>query len=130
MIRPTFTILEAQQMETDDNYETCEMTFATLRIYLPEDIVPEEVTKLLRLQPDNVLREGEVRPSGRVQRITGWFLGSEGRVDSRDSRRHIHWLLDQLELCKSALKELSARGARLDIDGIPCKVTAARRMTW
>jgi len=96
-----------------DNYPTCEQTYATLRI-LHDELDPEHVSKTLNLVPSKTQRKGEASSSHRVV-IGGWFLSSKDHVASKDVRRHIAWLLDQLEDHKSNLLSLQERGYRMDI---------------
>lgn len=80
----------------DDDYPTCEETFATLRLFHDQDH-PEAVTKLLGIEPTKSQRAGDRRPKSRtIIRASGWFLRSDGYVTSRDVRRHIDWILDKL----------------------------------
>lgn len=102
----------------DDDYPTCARTYATLRIY-PGELDPSEVTSRLGIEPSNWQRRGEVvaranRPP-QVASINGWFLTSNSRVESRDSRRHVDWLLDQLAPATNALRSLQMQGCRMDI---------------
>jgi Domain of unknown function (DUF4279) len=101
----------------DDDYPTCEETHATLRIY-PGDIEPQTITERLRIEPSHWQRCGEV-PSGtkskRPAKINGWFLGSKGHIQSRDSRRHIDWILDQIFPKAGAIHALQELGCRIDI---------------
>ena len=89
-----------------DDYPTCRRTHATLCIY-PGEMTPDEVTESLGLIPT---RTQLATSSGR--RLHGWFLKTTGAVDSRDSRRHIDWLLDRLEPSSEAFKELVRQGAK------------------
>ncbi len=103
----------------DDDYPTCARTYATLRIY-PGDVDPAAIISLLGIEPSGWQRRGEVpeRPSRllrEVAPINGWFLESEGQVDSRDSRRHINWLLDRLEPKAETIRSLQEMGCRMDI---------------
>lgn len=84
----------------DDEYATCAATYATLRIYTGE-LDPSTVTRALGLKPNQVLIKGE-----QSARLNGWLLSSQNLVKSRDVRRHVDWLLQQvsesrLELIKS-----------------------------
>ena len=95
----------------DDEYATCEATHATLAIY---NLPPGEVTSALGLQATTEYRRG-VDPANHPSRIDAWLLESAGSVSSRDARRHIDWLLDQLMPRKNALLALVERGARVTI---------------
>ena len=74
----------------DDAYPTCEETYAELRIYTGE-AAPQRVAEALRLKPTTLLVAGESKA-----RVNGWFLSTRGQVESRDVRRHVDWLLEQL----------------------------------
>jgi len=103
-------------LDFNDDDPTCALTHATLRIYPAEGVTPEAVTERLGISPDHVQSKGQAsRPGGRAATTSGWFLTSEARVRSLDSRRHIHWLLDQLEPCKAALRLLALNGSKIDI---------------
>jgi hypothetical protein len=99
--------------EYNDDYATCHKTYATLMIIHPE-LDPDTVTQNLGIQPTRTYRRGEVRnPQGRcpfVYQRGGWFLESEGAVQSRDARRHIDWLLDRVEPHREALNRWQVAG--------------------
>ena len=99
-------------MSTDDT-GSCRETFCTFRLY-PGHIAPATVTEQLGIEPSDVQHEGEVRGS-RQLKLNGWFLSSRGNVESVDVRRHLDWLLDQLEMAKTPLEELRTSGARMDV---------------
>jgi hypothetical protein len=77
-----------------DDYPTCEETYATLCIYR-DDLEPNVVTERLGVSPSKTQRKGETGLLDSVP-VGGWFLSSKGHVESRDVRRHIVWVLDQL----------------------------------
>ncbi|MEW5959070.1 MAG: DUF4279 domain-containing protein [Chloroflexota bacterium] len=93
----------------DDEYATCEFTYAKLRVY-PGKLDPMSVTQYLGITPTSTMTEGEhiVNSLGRERIVpqNGWFLSSEGQVSSKDVRRHLDWLLDRLEPISERLKGL------------------------
>ena len=93
-----------------DDYSACERTYATLRIY-PRNAKPNEVSRLLGLNPTRISIAGEKSP----RHVNGWFLSSQGTIESRDARRHIDWLLDQIEPTQSAFLKLVNDDAEADI---------------
>ena len=102
-------------MDYDDEYPTCENTYATLRIYHEE---PEVITQTLKIEPTSIIKKGERRKAKNprsVSEINGWFLESEYEVKSKDSRRHIDWIIDKLKPVKKSLKTLQNNGAKMDI---------------
>lgn len=103
-----------------DDYSTCSSTFATLRIY-SQTVAPDEVTAALGVQPTRTLLAGEQR-GGKVSNLHGWFLSSEGRVQSRDLRRHLDWVLDQLATGPNPTQQVMAR--------IPGRVWADISCLW
>lgn len=104
------------QTPYDDSYATCVSTFARLRI-MGENLEPETVSALLCLQPNRTQVRGELpQPTSKHPfRYSGWFLGTEGRVQSRDARRHIDWLLLLLHGKADAIAQLKSEGNLVDI---------------
>ena len=103
----------------DDEYATCARTHATLLIY-PGDIDPPQVTARLGVEPTRWQRRGESghrasRPAW-VAPLNLWSLESKGNVESKDSRRHVDWLLDQLALREAAIRSLRAEDCKMAIN--------------
>src|SRR5207253_2980971 len=97
---------------------TCARTYATFCLYqyaLDHVLVSEE----LRIEARMTQKRGEVdHPQAQdpfIYTTGGWFLSSEGVVQSRDARRHIDWLLDQLEPASRALQKLQTAGCWMEI---------------
>jgi hypothetical protein len=95
----------------DDDYSTCAKTFATLRIY---GVRPDEVTQWLGLSPTSMQIQGQASDGRRVS-VDGWFLSTELQVASRDLRRHLDWLLANISPVATALSELKAQAAKVDV---------------
>ena len=103
-------------MEISD-YPTCARTFATLRIY-PESIDPDEVTARLALEPSRIQRKGDPLTRSKqpiLAKMHGWFLTTEGAIDSQDVRKHLDWLLERLTPRAEALRSLQVGGCSMDI---------------
>src|SRR2546423_15709456 len=100
--------------EYDDSYATCASTYATLRVF-SDTSSPEEVSEALGVAPTRSHLKGEEFGPGSRRSANGWFLESSHAVDSRDLRRHIDWLLDQVSAAGDAWPDLVAGGARADI---------------
>jgi len=99
----------------DDDYSACEKTFSTLRLY-HDDIAPSEVTRRLSRQPSKHFTKGDIRGKrGRLYEINGWFLSSENKVQSCDSRKHIDWIIDQIWDKREELSQLIKEGWKADI---------------
>lgn len=101
----------------DDDYASCERTYVTLRVY-SDAIPPEAISARLGVEPSSSQVRGALDSTATtlaMPRTHGWFLSSKGHIQSRDSRRHIDWLLDHMEPALPALRELLADGARADI---------------
>lgn len=112
----------ARRTPVDDKYPTCERTCAELLIY-PGAISPDEVSNRLRLPPTSQQLKGEQRTNSigrtRTIRVNGWFLSSERAVQSMDLRRHLDWLLDQLEPAAEAIRGLQDEsGMRMGVNCI------------
>lgn len=86
--------------EYDDAYASCDKTYATLRIYTGEQS-PQSVSAALGIHPTKLLLKDESRA-----RLNGWLLSSEGVVESRDVRRHVDWIIEQISGVETALLEL------------------------
>ena len=108
----------------DDNYSGCLRTYATLRIY-PGEIHPQEVSARLHIVPskfwvrDETLvalplqKSEKARPGAKA--MHGWFLTTHGRLDSKDTRRHIDMLLEPLLPVAGEVANLQRQGATIDI---------------
>lgn len=101
----------------DDKYSTCKRTYATLRV-LHKELDPDEISNLLGLSYSRAYRKGDpitaVNEIG--ERRNGvWLLDTKQKVDSLDSRRHIDWLLDQLEGKADVVRALFNKGCNIDI---------------
>ncbi|MFN0048345.1 MAG: DUF4279 domain-containing protein [Cytophagales bacterium] len=103
----------------EDNYETCRETFVTFRIYFDE-IHPEEITKILQIEPNNFQVKGEPfhdsKKSKALAKLNGWFLTSEELVNSKDSRRHLDYILDKILPVKEKIDNLVKKGATINLD--------------
>lgn len=99
----------------DDSYATCSRTWATLCIFLTDTGNPDEITENLGVQPSTTHRKGEVY-KGKVRNWpTAWFLESTGKVESKEIRRHIDWLLEQVEHKSEVLQQLQTDGAEIHL---------------
>ncbi len=99
----------------NDGYATCVETRSSLRIF--SDIVgPLEVAAQLDLQPTKSFTKGE--PFGKSQQLrksNGWFYSTKGFVQSRDTRRHLDWIIDAIEPRRAAIHALVELGCKIDI---------------
>ena len=103
----------------DDNYETCERTKASLRIDCAHRS-PHAISKILQIEPTKVVEVGvegqrHGTASGPVGKLNLWVLDSEGAVESKDLRRHLDWLLDQIEPASHRILDLRREGLIMDI---------------
>ncbi len=104
-------------MEYVDNYPTCAQTSVTLRVFA-DDVAPQEITKIIEIEPSEAHVKGQPkykRRSDIINKTNGWFLRSDDKVESKDFRRHLDWLIQQLNSRHAALRELTAKGAQIDI---------------
>ncbi len=100
-------------MKYNHKYRSCTRTYSTLRIY-PKDAHPDVITDLLKIKPTRISIAGPNGPRGRMV-VNGWFLSTKGRLKSRDSRRHIDWLLDKIEPMSEQILTLQKQGMSMDI---------------
>jgi hypothetical protein len=100
----------------EDDYASCVETYATLRIF-SDELTPDQVSGKLGLEPTTSFRKGEPI-SPRVPRPRpehGWLFCTDGLVDSKDTRRHIDWLLDKITPKADAFARITRGGSRSDI---------------
>jgi hypothetical protein len=102
------------EMSSDyiDDYHQCERTYATLRIF-PKNDRPDDISTRLGLEPTS-MQVAHIDAKGR-RIVDSWFLSSKDLVESRDSRRHVDWLLDRIEPAASSLAALMESGTRIDV---------------
>lgn len=115
--------VNSRRTPMNDKYETCERTCAKLLIYCGA-MHPSAVSNLLGMEPTSevVLGEpGRTNSLGKapIGRLNGWFLSSEGSVESQDTRRHVDWLIAKLKPSSGVLRELQAKpDVRMSVDCI------------
>jgi hypothetical protein len=95
----------------DDAYPTCAKTYATLCIYLPDLSDPNSVSEKLGIIPSKTHVKGENYQGRAMRWPTAWFLETEKQIQSRDVRRHIDWLIEQLTGKEDAIRELQISGS-------------------
>ena len=96
------------------------LTVARLLIY-PDQLSPDDITRRLSIEPTKTSVAGEIRVNRlglkRTVKSSTWILSSEGRVDSKDLRRHLDWLLACLRPTQAAIHTLQTiAGVRMGID--------------
>lgn len=104
-------------MKYDDAYETCVSTYASLRLF-SDGVDPDSLTAILNLVPTTSFRKGEPYGNhGHVRKFNGWLLliSSEHFIDSKDSRRHIDWILERIGNKSQELTGLRSKGVEIDI---------------
>lgn len=102
-------------MEYDDDFPTCVSTSASLRL-LSSAMDPTSMTAILGISPSRSFAKGEVYGThGHVRKFNGWFLDSEPAVSSKDTRRHIDWILSQVGDKAPQFAHLRSKGVDTDI---------------
>jgi hypothetical protein len=99
----------------DDEYATCERTYATLCIYLPEHINPNTISEELSIQPSRIRIKGEVKDRRIKNWPNAWFLTTDEKIQSKDVRRHVDWLIEQLEGKEESILKLQANNGKIKI---------------
>jgi len=102
-------------MKYNHKYLSCTRTYSSLRIH-SKHIHPDVITDLLKVKPTEITVAGTTCLGGR-KHINGWYLSTKGKLKSKDSRRHIDWILDKIEAASKEIKELQKQGVFMDI---PC----------
>jgi hypothetical protein len=98
----------------DDGYPTCAETYVTLCMY-PQEMDPREISKKLGVEPSSIQIRGETRLGGQAAPINAWFLSSKGKVKSKDSRRHLDWILNQVVGKEKVLRAFFKKGTRANL---------------
>lgn len=88
----------------DDQYKACLRTYCTLRIYTGEQN-PDALSTILACQPTSLWHKSSERGAKAVKPFNAWFLSSRGIIDSRESRRHLDYVLNVLENKKTQLDD-------------------------
>lgn len=99
-----------------DDYNTCNTTYTTLRIY-SESLSPQDITKYLEIEPSEIIDKRIRKDILMDEDITlnAWFLTSENIIFSKDSRRHIDYIADKLLPIKEKIKTLARQDVKIDI---------------
>ena len=105
----------------DDNYGTCKETSTCFRIMHP-DLDLAAISQQLDLVPAWTRQKGQIYGKSTPQRISIWALDTEGIITSRDMRRHLDWLLDQLEPKRDVLAQFRERGYEMDLYCLWCRL--------
>ena len=101
--------------EYADSYPTSVETDSTLRVF-SDEIPPEEITKLLQIDPTSAFRKGGLHCRGKLKRKAhGWFYSTRKLSSSKDTRRHIDLILTVLEGKGDAVEKLHTGGCKMDI---------------
>jgi len=92
----------------NDEYPTCDETYVTLCIY-SDTLKPDMISGALGLKPTSSHQTGDLISEERTEtfKVHAWFLSTEGKVESKDSRRHLEMIISQLADKKSALETLT-----------------------
>lgn len=108
----------------NDEYPTCNSTYATLRIVGGDDH-PNTISEALELTAssmvvkgeEGVWRDGRFTPdeTGRVRRYNAWSFNTSDYSDSRDALRHIDFIAEKLLPKKEQLEHLRSQGWGMDI---------------
>lgn len=103
-------------MKHDDKYSTCYETHACFRAY-SKSKDPDNITRSLSILPTSVQRIGDHygKLKLRTIKINGWFLESEKKIKSKDSRRHLDYLLRKLYPKRMEILSLQKKGWRMDV---------------
>lgn len=105
----------------DADYPSCEYTFAQLLIYTNTDT--QQITHTLGIAPTYAQNKGDVlvnsRGVKREAKLSYWNYSSEKKVQSKDLRHHLNWLLEQLKDRKNAIETLqNESGISMSVDCI------------
>ncbi len=91
----------------------CTRTFATLRIY-SGNISPQKITEQLGVTPSRIWNKGSTETVV-PRKHNGWFVSSRGEIESTDTKRHVDYILQQLQGHEDYIATLTASGLQVDI---------------
>ncbi len=99
----------------DDDYATCESTYVTLRIYC-DFMTPDSLSEYLGIIPSSIQIKGQrSNLSDSLITLNSWFLSSENIINSKDSRRHLDYILDIMLTIEEELKSLLDEKTNIDL---------------
>lgn len=102
-------------MVFDDEYPTCKETYATLRVF-SQTLMAADITDVLGLLPSESFSKGEAYGNQQlVRRETGWLLTSRESVNSRDTKRHVAWVVEKLMFKGESMQALKKLEAEVDV---------------
>jgi Domain of unknown function (DUF4279) len=102
--------------DAGSDYPTCERCYASLCM-TTGDRDPDEVSRYLHIEPTMTQRKGEPARAGseRINPHGGWSLSSKGCVDSKDLRKHLDWVFDEIGERKPQLESLRQVGCEMRV---------------
>lgn len=100
-------------IQYDDENPDCVRTYSTLKIFTGS-ISPDELTNSFQQTPTRAWYTDGEGP-GRGKPVNAWYLTTKGQVQSRDTSRHLAYLLDFLHSHKDYVDSFAQKGIRLEI---------------
>ena len=81
------------------------------------ELNPDEITDLLAVSPTKIQIKGDIVPEKIDKQFSksGWFLSTEGILDSKDVRDHLDWILDHFRDHQLIFSKLHKRGYLIDL---------------
>jgi len=101
--------------EYSDEYPTCRRTYTTLRVFSAA-LDSSEISGILGILPSNSYEKGDL-PKGtkRPRAYSGWFYSTEGRIETKDFRRHLDWIIDQLRGKEDRVEMLRSKDCKIEL---------------
>lgn len=102
-----------------DAYDTCICTYATICVS-SNDIQPHEITNHIGVEPTSFAVKGELRSTSAIVKNRNyhtnlWFYSTKGNCESRDCRRHLDQISENVLKSKIGLATLRGLGCSLDV---------------
>jgi len=104
-------------MEYNDSYPTCANTDCLFRLS-SDEISPDKITEILGVTPTSIRVKGELRNPKRPESVNisnCWYLGSKNHITSKDCRRHLDWIIENLIDKKEQIYKLNKMGVEMSI---------------
>src|SRR3974390_2933822 len=101
--------------EYNDQYPTCAETYSTLRIF-SDKIPPDEITRILGIEPTRAFSKGDAYSRRKLERKSnGWFYSTKELSKSKDTRKHIDFILAAIDGKEDAIRSLCNQGCKIDL---------------
>ena len=83
----------------------------SLTLIYTGEVPPDEVTRILGIPPTTISIAADIPR----KKVNGWFLSSQDIIESKDSRRHIDYIIEVVSPVKDRIGQLQSRGFQIGV---------------